>query len=534
MAAAKYDKVFKRIQALFLGALPIGKVTEDHVIGQLEQASVAFEKGLLNVDKPVKVKEGQTMLHIASTHRKEKVMLWLLERKANPNLQDERGNTPVHYAAIDPLYSPAKRRKKNMRQVITLRVLIEDGGSLHIRNKGNEAPLDILQKQKFNMTLLRLGTKRRRKKAVPDQGEERAGKIQYTKLKKLFQVMHTKPAVERTIAALINSKNVVRLVKSGHCNINAAPSGDGNTFLHMAVQLVKPALVTALCEVGAMTNTQNAIGETALFLACKKGKISMVRTLLEHEADPHLTTYVRRESSYDAAKRYPAILKLLNEYGGKVVKRKKKIISTDNKQALQAAVTDAALSTKTTTKTTTTTTTTKKSVNSPAPVKKGLSAAAQALRATKLAKMQSDQALNLNELWGLLDYRGDGELNPLTVAALHRDLHGCLRSDDEIQSMMNKMKCRKKNMLRIFELLTVSCEREQDLNWDFDVQDDADSGYLSYEPARRVWDYNSVDSRQKSADFNKVLLDDGFEDAMSYLSYKAHLLKPPNMKDYTT
>jgi cytohesin len=74
---------------------------------------------------------GQTPLHIAAKHNTPAAVKALLEEKANPNLQDRDGNTPLHLAA-------------DMHSYEIIRMLLRANVNKHAKNKAGATPLDLV------------------------------------------------------------------------------------------------------------------------------------------------------------------------------------------------------------------------------------------------------------------------------------------------------------------------------------------------------------------------------------------------------
>lgn len=74
-------------------------------------------------------------LHNASWRAEYEIVILLLKQKnININIQDNNGNTPLHYAAF------SRRDKKKIKKIKKL--LIEHGADVKLKNKKSKAPLD--------------------------------------------------------------------------------------------------------------------------------------------------------------------------------------------------------------------------------------------------------------------------------------------------------------------------------------------------------------------------------------------------------
>jgi hypothetical protein len=82
---------------------------------------------------------GDTALHLAAAGHREKIARTLLAAGADPNAAaNHRGSGPLHYAAdgyiVGPAWDPG-------RQVQTIRILLDAGADIHVRDKNGATAL---------------------------------------------------------------------------------------------------------------------------------------------------------------------------------------------------------------------------------------------------------------------------------------------------------------------------------------------------------------------------------------------------------
>ena len=83
------------------------------------------------------------LLSIAVTHNFLEIVTLLLEHQANPNIQDNRGNTPILYTKFDTMF----------------RLLLEHNADIDLQNKAGDSIRSILEDptlSKYNSHLSKL------------------------------------------------------------------------------------------------------------------------------------------------------------------------------------------------------------------------------------------------------------------------------------------------------------------------------------------------------------------------------------------
>jgi len=77
---------------------------------------------------------GYTALHFAAQNKLVKIAKYLLEKGANPNLQDIHGNSPLWTAVFN-----------SMDEKGVVRLLLKYGADVNLKNKYNKTPRELFQ-----------------------------------------------------------------------------------------------------------------------------------------------------------------------------------------------------------------------------------------------------------------------------------------------------------------------------------------------------------------------------------------------------
>ncbi len=119
-------------KALFELLLEHGADASEALVPTLWNANVEFAELALahGADADLAATEGKPLLNHLICWGQIRQTLWLLERRANPNLPDGRGWTAVHQAA--------SRGNERM-----MRAVLQAGGDLTRRDKSGDTPMDI-------------------------------------------------------------------------------------------------------------------------------------------------------------------------------------------------------------------------------------------------------------------------------------------------------------------------------------------------------------------------------------------------------
>ena len=204
-------------------------------------------------------------------------LLTLLRCGANPNIQDELGQTPLHYATT-------------LQSVDAVKVLLVVANP-NIQNNDSETPLhNAVYKENLGVVEALLSRPKTDVNIQDESGDT---------------PLH--------IAANISSFDIVEVLldKGADSDIQ---DNYGETPLHDAVTRRHVDIAEVLLDRGANPNTRNAIGMTPLYSASKGGSVRIVGSLLDAGADPYATRGIfYRESIFDVAQ--PNVLKLFDERG---------------------------------------------------------------------------------------------------------------------------------------------------------------------------------------------------------------------------
>ncbi|GFR77207.1 ankyrin repeat and FYVE domain-containing protein 1 [Elysia marginata] len=173
----------------------------------------------------------------------------LLQHKADINVQDATGSTPLHNAIMS-------------RNEDVFKTLLESGKvNLEIKNSEGYTPLWVALQQQAES---------------PTEEEAGTSELVYG---------------QSSLAA--------QLIRAG-ASPDAVEPESGNSLLHMAARNSYQAAAIFLAQHGAAVSLSNFKGETPLHVACETGLTDLVRVLLESGANPNAQTLRPSTSSVAA------------------------------------------------------------------------------------------------------------------------------------------------------------------------------------------------------------------------------------------
>ena len=277
--------------------------------------------------------EGVTPLSLACLNASSAMVATLLQAGANPNLARSTGETPLMTAAHTGSAAVVKLlldhgagvgAKETARGQSALmwavaynhpeiaRLLLERGADAHARSANGFTPL-LFAAQQGNLESARILLA-----AGADVNEAAPDGIAGDTNARLPFKPNTAAA---TLLVAIDSGHeaMARFLLDHGADVNQ--HGAGRTPLHSAVQRQMPELVKSLLEHGADPNARleksmpllsryivqqagvdtSVIGATPFWLAAEYGDTSMMRILVDHHADPLLTTNDRTTALMAAA-----------------------------------------------------------------------------------------------------------------------------------------------------------------------------------------------------------------------------------------
>lgn len=191
----------------------------------------------------------RTALHWAAKGGNLEAMATLVAAKADPNIKDRQGRTPM-WGAVE-----------NTPEVV--KFLLDNGGDINARDTVNATPLLWAAGFGRPETVALLIERKADVKAVDDNG--------WTAL---------------IWAAGIGQPQTVELLVKAGADLNAADRQTGDTPLLRAARTGKPESLKVLLAAGADINARNNLKQTALHCAAQSGSAEKVALLLAAKADP--------------------------------------------------------------------------------------------------------------------------------------------------------------------------------------------------------------------------------------------------------
>ncbi|KAL3109084.1 hypothetical protein niasHT_012646 [Heterodera trifolii] len=194
---------------------------------------------------------GETALHLATRYAQGQAVLALLERGADPQLQDKHGETPLHIAAWDGQSGLLDLLCRFCVELNTTN--LEGDSALHVAaSRGHLECVENLVENGANLD-------------EPNQNGQVA--------------LH--------LALLRGHVEIALLLLNRGCNPNVQDQA-GDTPLHIAAERGLGPAAQSLCQLGIPVDVQNAKGLSALHLAARHGHIDIVRCLCLSGASVHL------------------------------------------------------------------------------------------------------------------------------------------------------------------------------------------------------------------------------------------------------
>lgn len=210
--------------------------------------------------------ENRTPLQIAVSRRNTEAAKLLLENKANVHIQDEIGNSPLHYSTLS---------KKNTEM---LSVLLRAGADINMKNRSEQTSLHtaILYGDAENVDFLL------------ENGANVNAKIE-----------NGTSALQ--VASYLGHTEIVKLLLKHKAMLNAK-DGKGNTALHIAAIMGHEHITALLIQNGANSAARNKRGNTASYLAkiYKRSTVNMSNEKKPNSNLPTVSHDILRTQIYEA------------------------------------------------------------------------------------------------------------------------------------------------------------------------------------------------------------------------------------------
>jgi ankyrin repeat protein len=234
-------------------------------ISYLIEKGADINAGILGND----YRSGDTPLHLAVKHYKLELVKFLIDKGANKNAKNGRGETPL-YAAIHSLpHSGEKSKRFKLKKIIQF--LLENDVDLVLQDEDGYTPLHLSTYKDFDLVKLLIdkgADKNARNKkgntplhaaiqSMPHQKE----KSKYSKKKKIIQTL-----LENDVD--IRIKNNL-----------------GSTPFHLAIESGKLEIINLLLTNGSDVNEKGKFGFSAIHYATKTQNLKILQFLLKKGLD---------------------------------------------------------------------------------------------------------------------------------------------------------------------------------------------------------------------------------------------------------
>lgn len=205
---------------------------------------------------------GQSAIHIACIHGRLASVELLLELGSDPSLPNDRGSTPLHFAAT---------AKRNQKEVVAL--LLSKGADPDAEDMSGRLPYEMCSDNEIREML-----------GGPSQALLDAA---------------ANGNVDALTSILAAGPNIDGADSDGHCALHLAAM---NGHLPCVQALVaKRSSLVATRYAAATVDIFNMRAETPLFLAAVEGHADVVKFLLDHGADPSVQRVNEQAEKYSEA-----------------------------------------------------------------------------------------------------------------------------------------------------------------------------------------------------------------------------------------
>nr|XP_012134976.1 PREDICTED: serine/threonine-protein phosphatase 6 regulatory ankyrin repeat subunit A-like [Megachile rotundata] len=277
--AAKYGHV-GIISTLLQRGEKVDATTNDNYTAlhiAVENAKPAVVETLLGYGAEVHVRGGklrETPLHIAArVPDGDRCALMLLKSGAGPNLTTDDGQTPVHVAA-------------SHGNLATLKLLLEDGGDPMYKSKNGETPLHLACRG-CKADVVRHLIEFVKEKKGPETATSYVNSLTNEGASALHYAAQIEPS---EVATPGDDRAVIRALLEGGADVSLqTKQAQESAFHHCALagnNEVLSEMISRMSatEVQKALNRQSAVGWTPLLIACHRGHMELVTTLLANHA----------------------------------------------------------------------------------------------------------------------------------------------------------------------------------------------------------------------------------------------------------
>lgn len=234
----------------------------------------------IDVNEKYEKRSKGSVLHIASAKGLTELVILLLKNKADANVQDANGCTPLHFTCDIAVIQALLAFKADIDAVDFL-----DRSPLYRAcSENHERVIHFLIKNNASVNQKTITG------FTPLHSACQSGRIQIVKmlLENGANINSSKPdTVPLHEACKVGNVNVIKILIASEASVNH-PSKDGSTPLHEACSNCHIETVKLLLDNKANVNAENEIGWTALFFSCFHGFCEIVMLLLSRGANTNI------------------------------------------------------------------------------------------------------------------------------------------------------------------------------------------------------------------------------------------------------
>lgn len=225
---------------------------------------------------------GYTRLHIAIQDGKDNIVTVLLNAKANPNLQTDWGEASLHFAV----------KKSNSSKNI-VKMLLDNGAqpNLQIKYLG-KTPLYIAVEHKVDKDIIKMLLEAGANPNIKNTHGETPYYVAMTQKNDIIEEMLINAGAVVPLDSYKLKKILKLIIKQGFTTAKKqkkfsidVEDTERNTLLHLAVKQDNLIAVQELLTNGANVNAENIDWNTPLHLAVQKGNVAILQVLLTNGAN---------------------------------------------------------------------------------------------------------------------------------------------------------------------------------------------------------------------------------------------------------
>lgn len=248
--------------------------------GQEATVQLLLERGA-NIDLPST--DGKTPLHRACRGGHSSTVSILLEYGANVMVADSYGSLPLHRAATGGYDTVIQQLLQQHPEQLLFFDLSGSTAKTEAQINGFHTTESLLREMEFSLLGVPSQEQSDIESAIKLQDEDKISRLISENAN--IEVRNSDGLGPLHHALILNSYRIASLLLQNGADVNGTTTTNKWAPLHYAALKGNPNLVQLCIEHGAVIDTRNGDGQTALHKACQSGNVESVGILLEKGAD---------------------------------------------------------------------------------------------------------------------------------------------------------------------------------------------------------------------------------------------------------